>query len=257
MSRIRHAVAVVATVAVASGCSLYDDLTTSEFAQQDGDAIVASASKAMAGIDSVRVTGQVRDKGEQYFVDMSLDREGSCTGTIRFGSSNVDIRSTSDKAWFKGEAGALNRLTGGDVPTSVLRRISTQWLALPARDAKDFCDFGGLLDSFQVVDVAGDGSGTTVGKKNKGGKKKADDLSSGDIPVIVGEETDIDGQKVVQLTGSPGGTHDEHIWVLTDAPHYVVKLESTATKDGGTLNFSEFDEDVEVAAPKPRDVFKG
>ena len=46
------------------------------------------------------------------------------------------------------------------------------------------------------------------------------------------------------------------VWVRSEAPHHVVKIESTATQDGGTIAFSEFDEDVEVEAPAPKDVLR-
>ena len=95
-----------------------------------------------------------------------------------------------------------------------------------------------MLKTFEVVDF-----------DEKGGDRE-------DVPATVGEESSVDGQKVVQLSASPGGAHDEMVWVRSEAPHHVVKIESTATRDGGTLAFSEFDEDVEVEAPAPKDVLR-
>ena len=77
-----------------------------------------------------------------------------------------------------------------------------------------------------------------------------------DVPTTVGDESEIDGQTVVQLSASPGGGHDEMVWVRSEAPHRVVRMESTATRDGGTLAFAEFDEDVEVERPDPEDVLR-
>ena len=76
------------------------------------------------------------------------------------------------------------------------------------------------------------------------------------MPTVVGDESTEDGQKVVQLSGSPGGRHDELAWVRSEAPHHVVRIESTSTQDGGTIAFSEFDEEFEVEVPKGKDVMR-
>lgn len=252
MRTIRLVAATAALVAAATGCSVYEDFTTSDFAQQDGDAIVAAASEAMLEVTSLRMTGQVRDGGEQFFVDLSMDRDDRCTGTLRVGGSHLDIRRIEDQAWIKGEAGAFNRLGGGSVPRHVLDRLSSSWLQVDTRTARQLCDFDVLLASFEVVDL---GQEQDDGKGSGNGSSQQDE---GDavVPATVVEETTIDGDKAVQLTASPGGAHDETAWVLSEAPHHVVKLESTSMKDGGTLSFSEFDVPVEVEAPARKDVIR-
>lgn len=263
MRRTTQAVAALALAGTASGCSVYDDLTTSDFAKQDGDAIVAAASKAMQDVQSMRLTGQVRSRGNQFFIDLRMDRDDNCVGTMRFGSSNVDIRRVGDRVWLKGESGAYNRLTSSRLPDSVLDELSTSWVLLEDdKDLRKACDLEAFLDAFDVVDLdPGDDAdeGKADGKaggKDKGKKKDEgrDDLS-GDVPTTVGDETSEDGQKVVQLSGSPGGQHEELAWVRSEAPHYVVRIESTSTQDGGSIALTEFDEDVEVEVPKGKDVF--
>jgi len=116
--------------------------------------------------------------------------------------------------------------------------VSTSWIPLEGKAAASLCDFDKLLKTFVVVDFD---------------DKRAD---REDVPATVGDESKVDGQTVVQLSASPGGAHDEMVWVRSEAPHHVVKIESTATQDGGTIAFSEFDEDVEVEAPAPKDVLR-
>lgn len=248
MRTIRGVAATVALLAATTGCSVYEDFTTSDFAQQDGDAIVVAASEAMLDVTSLRVTGQVRDGGEHFFVDLSMDRDDRCSGTLRVGGSHLDIRRIGNRAWVKGEAGAFNRLGGGSVPRQVLDRLSSSWLQLDGRNATRLCDFDALLATFEVVDL---GQEEGVGK----GRSKRDEVDD-PVPASVVEETTIDGDKAVHLTASPGGAHDEDTWVLSEAPHHVVKLESTSTQDGGTLSFSEFDVEVEVEAPPRKDVIR-
>ena len=248
MRTIRGVAATVALLAATTGCSVYEDFTTSDFAQQDGDAIVVAASEAMLDVTSLRVTGQVRDGGEHFFVDLSMDRDDRCSGTLRVGGSHLDIRRIGNRAWVKGEAGAFNRLGGGSVPRQVLDRLSSSWLQLDGRNATRLCDFDALLATFEVVDL---GQEEGAGK----GRSKRDEVDD-PVPASVVEETTIDGDKAVHLTASPGGAHDEDTWVLSEAPHHVVKLESTSTQDGGTLSFSEFDVEVEVEAPPRKDVIR-
>ena len=251
MRSVRRVAAVVALVGAVSGCSVYEDFTTSEFAKQDADAIVTAASKAMQDVTSMRLTGQVRSHGNQFFIDVTADRDDRCTGTVRFGRSHIDVRRMGDKVWLKGESGAYNRLSRVPLPAHTLRRLSSSWGLLDDDKALNkACDLDAFLEDFAVVDYGAEDDG-------KAGKKagKQDDLS-GEVDVTVGEETSMSGQKVVELSGSPGGQHQELSWVLSDAPHYVVKVESTSAQDGGSLSLSEFNEDVEVEAPDPKDVIR-
>jgi hypothetical protein len=238
MRTIRGVATSVALAAAVSGCSVYEDLTTSDFAKQDADAIVAAASEAMQDVSSLRLTGQVRDGGEQYFIDLSVDRDDRCTGTLRIGGSHLDVRRLGDRAWVKGEAGAFNRLSGSSLPADALQRLSTSWLPLDGKAATSLCDFDRLLKTFEVVEFDADAGGPEA------------------APASVVDESSLDGHPVVQLTASPGGGHDEMVWVRSEAPHHVVKIESTATQDGGTIAFSAIGEDVEVEAPDRKDVLR-
>ena len=74
MRKVQKIVVALSVACAATGCSVYDDLTTSDFAKQDGDAIVAAASEAMLDVQSMRITGQARTKGNQFFVDLRMDR---------------------------------------------------------------------------------------------------------------------------------------------------------------------------------------
>ncbi len=261
MRRIKHVVVALSVACAATGCSVYDDLTTSDFAKQDGDAIVAAASEAMLDVQSMRITGQARTNGNQFFLDLRLDRDDNCIGTVRFGgSSNIDIRRVGDRVWLKGESGAYNRLSSTPLPRYLLDRLSTTWVLFEDdKDLRKACDLESFLESFEVVDlVAGDadtGKGTSSGKGRGKGKDRTDDLS-GEVPTVVGDESSEDGQKVVQLSGSPGGQHDELAWVRSEAPHHVVRIESTSMQDGGTIAFSEFDEEFDVEVPQGKDVMR-
>lgn len=259
MRRMKHAVVALSVACATTGCSVYDDLTTSDFAKQDGDAIVAAASEAMLDVQSMRITGQARTKGTQFFLDLRMDRDDNCIGTVRFGgSSNIDIRRVGDRVWLKGESGAYNRLSSTPLPRHQLEKLSTTWVLFEDdKDLRKACDLESFLESFEVVDlVAGETSGAGSDKGKGKGKRKGEDDLSGEVPTTVGDESSEDGQKIVQLSGSPGGQHEELAWVRSEAPHHVVRIESTSMQDGGTIAFSEFDEEFEVEVPKGEDAIR-
>jgi hypothetical protein len=199
----------------------------------------------MQDVDSLRMTGQVRYRGTQYFVDLHLERSGDCTGSLRLRGTFLDVRRVGDRTWVQGDSAFVRQAVGGDVPAAALDRLRGKWLPVDDTSFGALCDLDGLLKSFRVVDFGTAHRGS--GKRNKG---------NGELDVTVAEETDLDGTTAVKISGRPGGSHDEHVWVASDAPHRVIKIESTATSDGGQLAFGEFDRDVEVAPPAPKDVFR-
>lgn len=252
MRRVRRVAAVVALVGAVSGCSVYEDLTTSDFAKQDADAIATAAGEAMQDVTSMRLTGQVRDKGIQAFVDITMDQDETCTGTMRLGGSNIDIRRVGDKAWLKGDDGAFNRLSDIPLTDAQLEELSSKWIVVEDTSILRLCDIDAYLKTFALVEYASEPS-DEKGEDDRAGHE--DDLS-GEVQMTVGEETDLAGQTVVSISGSPGGAHDETAWVLSEAPHYVVKIESTSAQDGSSVALSEFDVDVEVEQPAKKDVFR-
>lgn len=255
MQRIRYVALVATVVGGLSACSVYEDMTTSEFAKKDSDVIVAAASKAMRRVSSMRITGQVRARGTQVFVDVRVDRDGRCAGSIRLGGSNIDIRRVKSRAWITGQFGAFTRLSSSTpLPAATLQRLSTSWLLVDDRAVIDLCDFDELLAGFAVVDYGEDPRASQPSRGND--KEQGHGLPDDSVPATVGEESSIDDQTVVQLSGDPGGLHKELVWVRSDAPHYVVRVESTSARDGGVVSLSEFDQDVIVEPPDPADVFR-
>ncbi len=242
MQGIRHVAVAAALVGGLSGCSVYEDMTTSDFAQQDARAVVAAASSAMQDVTSMRLTGQVRSRGEQVFVDLKMARDGRCTGSIRVSGNEVDIRRVGDRAWMKGSPAALQRLTRTPLPAGVLRSPDRSWVAVKDTSVVALCDLESFLARLKVVDY---GTTSTKSTKSKPGAE---------IPATLSEEREQDGQDVVELTGSPGGLYDELSVVRSEAPHYVVRVESSSAQDGASVSFSEFNDEIEVQRPPAKEI---
>ncbi len=70
--------------------------------------------------------------------------------------------------------------------------------------------------------------------------------------MTVEAEESLDGERAVRLSADTG----EVVWVLSEAPHYVVRVESAVLSDGGALTLSEFNREVRVEVPARKDVFR-
>ena len=245
MRTTRTAAALLVLTTLLSGCGAWKSFRTSDFAKQDGAAIVSAAGRAMADVTSMRLTGQVAARGTQVLLDLSMGAKGRCTGTLRSGGSHIAIRRVGARAWVKGDEGVYNSVSDRALPPQALTRLSTSWIAADDRSILDLCELDGYLQSFRVVSLV-DGSGSRAARK--AGRDAADAASD----VTVEAEESVDGDRVVRLSADTG----EVVWVLSDAPHYVVRVESAAASDGGSLTLSEFNREVRVEVPARGDVFR-
>lgn len=249
MRRTWHVAAAVALTTAVTGCGVVDDLRTTGFAKQDGAEIATEASRAMADVTSMRLTGQVRVGGNPILLDLSMD-EQSCTGSMRFDKGHFAVRRVGKQAWVKGDATAYSRIAATPLSSAALGRLSTTWIAVDDRAVLRLCDLDSFLDSFTLVEPS-----TAKGTKGRKGTKGGEDATPASgvslDNVSVGEETSQDGDRVVPILTTP----TETVWVLSKAPHYVIRVEDATPRTGGSVNFSEFNRDVVVEAPRAQDVF--
>jgi hypothetical protein len=245
MRRARHvAIAVVLTGAV-TGCGVVDDLRASDFSKQSGADIVTAASAAMADVTSMPVTGQTRSDGSPVFVDLTLG-EDTCTGTIRYDRSRVTLLRIGDRAWFRGDDATFRRLAGRPLPGGGATG-SGSWVRADELADEGFCDLAGLLSSFSLEPPAPGAKGAAAAEGMQDRRAWTD---LGDL--AVGEEVDLDGGRAVEVTSTP----TDSAWISSSAPHHVVRLESTSPREGGSLSYTEFNQDVVVEAPRGKDVVR-
>lgn len=203
----------------------------------------------MADVTSMRLTGQVRVDGNPILLDFSVG-DDVCTGTMRFMKGHFAVRRVGERAWIKGDASAYNQVAGTRLSGAALGASSTTWVAANDPAILELCDLDSFLDSFALVEPADTSGGQKRDKGNKGNKGGAQDSEVSFDDVTVGEETSQDGARVVPIVVTP----TETTWVLSEEPHYVIRVEDRTPRTGGSLNFSEFDRDVVVEAPKRKDV---
>ncbi len=248
-----RAVVVAVLVTTTGGCAAYENLTTSDFAQQEPGQVVGAASAAMSGLTSLRVTGQVRRDGVEMFVDLAMDDEGRCTGTLRTADGRVSLRQVGRRAWFTGEQAFFRRIGGASVPPGRLTHLSTSWVALDPGPAAGLCDLGRYEGGLAVPRDGGAGATKGEGKgEGKTGTKTGDlDGTRAGLDLVEDEELG-DGVLAVHFSPRP----DRTVWVLSQAPHHVVRMEQDG-RDGGEIAFSDFGVPVDVEAPSPDEVDRG
>lgn len=241
MTLARTALATAALVATTAGCSTYDRLTTSDFARQEPEQVVAAAVEAMSDVTSMRVTGQVRVRGSEVLVDVAMDDSGSCTATMRTGEGRLALRRIGRRAWVKGDEAFIVRAGGGgSLPPGALSHLATSWIRADAPPLLELCDLRTWTDTFTRPDTDGADGGSQP--------LTAEDLSS----VTLVEDEDLGGGvRAVHFSPDPRQT----VWVLSEAPHHVVRIERTG-RDGGALSLSDFDLPVDVERPSADEVLR-
>ncbi|MDH6217418.1 hypothetical protein [Streptomyces pseudovenezuelae] len=165
-------------------------------------------------------------------MDLSLDRDGNCVGTMRMGSGGgtLELVKRGKEVWMKPDTAFWKAQVPGSQGDAVAELFKNRYIHGSTKDTmlkglSDTCD----LTAFQ---------------------KEVDTGSSTDAPLTKGAETKIDGTKVIPLKGTRDGKQAV-LYVTSAAPHRLVE----ATEKGGgtdmTLTFTDYGKPVPSATPAP------
>ncbi|MFJ6571988.1 hypothetical protein ACIQNU_31755 [Streptomyces sp. NPDC091292] len=205
------------------------------FADLSGQEIVDRAVKATRAATSLTLKGDVPDDGGGTIsLDMALDREGRCAGTMGMnGEGTVELIANSDLVYMKYDEEFLRAQSKGQPKAEtdgVVDMLADRWVKMSAtsKDAKDmagFCDLDAVLKDF-------------------------DDIRSA---ARKGKETRVDGTPAFSLSESEG--KDRYtLYVATEGKPYLLKVENTSGKKGETITFTDYDKPVPAKAPADKDV---
>jgi hypothetical protein len=194
----------------------------SSFADQSYDDIKAAAIDAMGSLESVRVEADVTSQGQTATLDLSMDAEGNCTGTVAFGGISAEVLQADGGAWFKPSPELLAQQFPDQAPAAT-EFVGDSWVADTAGEVTSSnCDLESFIE--QVTSDEEEESDTEVG-----------------------ELEELDGEDVVPLTFT-NDSGDGSAYILAEGEHYITKF-SVEGDEPGTVLFSEFDEPVETEAP--------
>ena len=220
--------ALVLSSALAPGTAAADDPSARELADQ--------AKKNLLDAESVhlRLTDRSADtrtgKTQPASMDLSLDRDGNCAGTMRMGAGggSVEIVKRGAEVWMKPDTVFWKAQVPGGEGDAVAELLKGRYIHGSTRDAMlkgmaDTCD----LTSFQK-DVTADSSDTRRLTK--------------------GAETKVDGMDVIPLKGTSEGRRVV-LYVTSDTPHRLVRATQKGDGTDMTLSFSDYGRPVPSKTP--------
>ena len=221
-----RAAAVLSVLLLAAGCGGGDEDSGGgsggDFAKQSGDEIAAAAKADMKSLDSVKYSGEIKSSGSSISLDIQASADGECTGTIGIGDGTAEVLATGGENWYRPDE-AFWRQQAPDDADAIIAAVGDKWVIDSDASFAQFCDLEAFFDNI-FKDEADGGAYKTTGTDEVDGQQ-----------VVKVEQSDEDGSSVG--------------YVLVEGDHYLLKIERTEGEDPGKLEFSEFDEDVEVEAP--------
>jgi hypothetical protein len=201
------------------------------FAGLTGGEIADRATKATTGASSLRMKGDIPDdeSGATISLDVLLNKKGECAGTIGMGGEGkADLIKTGDVVYMKFDEALLREQGEGESKAdtdAVVTMLAGKWTKSKASgaDAKEFegfCDLGAVLEG--AADTNSDASR--------------------------GKTTTVDGTPAIILH-EKDGKERYTLYVATEGKPYLLRVDSTAGADQGSVTFSDFDKPVPTQKP--------
>jgi hypothetical protein len=221
LAAIAMGITVAATM---TACGGDDDSGGGDFADKSAKDIIDASSTDMGKLKSVHLDADITSEGSNITMDLSLDTDGNCEGSVGVGGGTAEILGIGDQAWYKADE-EFWRSQAADQADQIIALVGDKWVVDPNGQFSSFCDLDGLLEDI------GDPEGVEDAKTDG--------------------TDDVDGDEAVKVVGDDDGS-ETTAYVAVDSPHYILKVVVTGD-DEGEASFSAFDEDVDVEAPAEAD----
>ncbi|MFE1034434.1 hypothetical protein ACFW40_21365 [Streptomyces sp. NPDC058807] len=216
------------SVALLAGCG--DSGGGSEpFEGQSADDIAAKAVEATRQAKSLHMKGDVRpEDGGTVTIDVSVDQEKNCEGTIGTGDARADVRHTDATLYLRGDErywqNALRQQPGAS--QRMAQRLDGKWVKMPASDAAT----AGVCDKQGFVAAMDEDKSERQGMKRDG-------------------TTEVGGEEALKLTKKTSGGETLALYVATEGEPYILKSTTEGGENSGSVTFSEYNEPVQAEQP--------
>lgn len=209
-----------------------DTLSARQIADRSREALLSAHSLHLS------TRGDFDGRGTSTTVDLVLDRDGNCNGSLHLGRDRGSVRIVrrGDTVWIKPDAVFWKRQAPdvGDAFAAILASHYTKGSASDPRlrNLASTCD----LDTFRNA-VSGNAT------KAKGTLTK-------------GRKTTLGGASVIPLVRMDKG-RKLTMYVSATGKPYPLRITATggSPKANATMNFSAFDKPVPTATPSPEETF--
>jgi hypothetical protein len=193
-----------------------------------GSQIIDQAETAMTSLQSMRMVGTVASDGQKITIDLSIDKDQNCTGSMDFGSTGtVQLVHTGTRTWMKPDMAFWKNIAAqqGDktIAPAVAARLKGHWLS----GGQDDPDLKSMADMCSIGKIFGDTDKPTGATK--------------------GETTTVNGTGAVAVKATMNGDPGT-LYVATQGQPYVLR-EASDGSDPGSIDFSDFNKPVVVQTP--------
>ncbi|GAA2585275.1 lipoprotein [Streptomyces lienomycini] len=216
-------------VALLAGCGGDSGDEGEAFEGQSADDIAAKAVEATRQAKSMHVKGDTRlEDGSTVTIDVSVDQEKNCEGTIGAGGTEADVRHTDATLYLRGDERywrtALKQQP--DAARKMVPELRDKWVKMPANDATT----AGVCDKQGFVAAMDEDESERRGMKR-------------------GSTTDVNGAKALELTKDASGGEKLTLYVATEGEPYLLKTTTEGGKNPGSVTFGEYGETVDPEQP--------
>jgi hypothetical protein len=201
------------------------------FAGLTGGEIADRAMQATTHASSLRVKGDIPDdeSGGTIGLDVLVNKKGECAGTIGMGGKGkADLIKTGDVVYMKFDETLLREQGEGESKAdtdAAVDMLAGKWTkskttGADAKEFEGFCDLGAVLDGAE----------------------------DGNSDASRGKTATVDGAPAITLH-EKDGKERYTLYVATEGKPYLLRIDSTAGADQGSVTFSDFDEPVPAQKP--------
>lgn len=171
------------------------------------------------------------DRTAPASLELTLDRSGNCVGKLVMGADggSVALVKRGDQVWMKPDTAFWKAQLPGRQGDAVAARLKNRYLHGSTKDTvlramSGTCD----LTAFQKAAAADSSPHTALAK---------------------GDETKVDGTKVIPLTGTENGGKKITLYVTSATPHRLFRATRQGAGTDEDLTFTGYDEPVPSATP--------
>ncbi|MEU8604230.1 hypothetical protein [Streptomyces parvulus] len=221
-------VAASASVALLAGCGGASGDGSKAFEGQSADSVAAKAVEATRKAASMHVKGDTRQEGGgTVSIDVSVDREKNCEGTIGAGDTEAEVRHTGSTLYLRGDRQYWeNALKQQSEAGEMVPELADKWVRMPGNDATTagVCDKQGFIAAMDED------------KSERRGMER-------------GETSEVDGEKALKLTKKGDGGETLAMYVATEGEPYILRTTTEGGENPGSVTFSEYGEPVKPEQP--------
>ena len=215
-------------VTAATSASAAGEPSARELADQAKKNLIDTESVHLKLTDRSAGTGTSRTQPTS--MDLSLDRDGNCAGTMRMGSGggSVEIVKRGDEVWMKPDTAFWKAQVPGGQGDEIAELFKNRYIHGSTNDTM----LAGMADTCDLTSFQKD---VTAGSSDTGRLTK-------------GAETKVDGTDVIPLRGTSEGKRAV-LYVTSDPPHRMVRATQKGEGTDVTLSFSDYGKPVPSKTP--------